>query len=817
RESSTIRPQQQQQQQQQNAQQLSLKATNERGYATERSITQVSSSNPTAHHRQQQQWQQQQQKQQQQQQRVSISNRQRGVIVSEPQVHCVEPSTVVAASPLQTGTSSTATTTAAAAVEAANLTTLASKHPQRQTQCSTGDIRHSNIGQTARMRALRKLSLSSHLLRCRLFSNEPRVSSQVDHIVRNRERRGAHDNTNHDNDDEQPHHMTTCDRSHETAKDNHKTRRLLNDDEGNLKSDFSLNSNSDEFLDSTNNNKQSNPTTTTTNLASALRIIGAASTTQNISANSRLNNSGDDDDEHDELSCRRQVLHQQSNDYDYEDACQHDDDDDDDDGSHSATQLARHSTHSHHHNHDLQARKSTAANQEQTRARASQQRHQYQQQYCSSPTLSLDLAISKVGAANSVGNSSDWCQCRFFKRHKFCHKCCQIVGTARSIAGAQATAQTASINLHRRRRSDCSSLRATVSQPHLVCRFVDNSRFTAPQLQAVTADAASSTKRRRHLSGSSATDSRSSSSLAPATTRARHSCSSSSTTEQLIGNKQQLHSLSDSCVATSSMSAASTLLLLSDFRQWYYDLHCVCPIRSKSAVETNDRRHIQSQSAEPSNSLRKKSSTSGTSDIDNTPSHSHEVSTNNNDYDYDKDRDRDRDRVNKASSQESALRSKQLQHQLSKSTTSMDYNQNSFEAWYQSRGKPISLLHLDHADRIVIKIADERDAIQKKTFTKWINKYLAKSGCRINDLFQDIRDGRHLISLLEILSGSMLPRERGRMRVHMLQNVQIALNYIKFRQVKLVNIRPEDIVDGNQKLILGLIWTIILHFQLIMA
>lgn len=32
-------------------------------------------------------------------------------------------------------------------------------------------------------------------------------------------------------------------------------------------------------------------------------------------------------------------------------------------------------------------------------------------------------------------------------------------------------------------------------------------------------------------------------------------------------------------------------------------------------------------------------------------------------------------------------------------------------------------------------------------------------------------------------------------------------------QIKLVNIRADDIVDGNPKLTLGLIWTIILHFQ----
>lgn len=33
------------------------------------------------------------------------------------------------------------------------------------------------------------------------------------------------------------------------------------------------------------------------------------------------------------------------------------------------------------------------------------------------------------------------------------------------------------------------------------------------------------------------------------------------------------------------------------------------------------------------------------------------------------------------------------------------------------------------------------------------------------------------------------------------------------RQVELVNIGAADIVDGNHKLILGLIWSIILHWQ----
>ncbi|XP_031759736.1 plectin isoform X6 [Xenopus tropicalis] len=133
---------------------------------------------------------------------------------------------------------------------------------------------------------------------------------------------------------------------------------------------------------------------------------------------------------------------------------------------------------------------------------------------------------------------------------------------------------------------------------------------------------------------------------------------------------------------------------------------------------------------------------------------------------------------------------------------------------------------LDAAERAVIRIADERDRVQKKTFTKWVNKHLIKAQRHVNDLYEDLRDGHNLISLLEVLSGETLPRERdvirnlrlprekGRMRFHKLQNVQIALDFLKLRQVKLVNIRNDDIADGNPKLTLGLIWTIILHFQI---
>ncbi|XP_062236415.1 dystrophin isoform X4 [Platichthys flesus] len=111
--------------------------------------------------------------------------------------------------------------------------------------------------------------------------------------------------------------------------------------------------------------------------------------------------------------------------------------------------------------------------------------------------------------------------------------------------------------------------------------------------------------------------------------------------------------------------------------------------------------------------------------------------------------------------------------------------------------------------------SDEREDVQKKTFTKWVNSQLAKTGKPpVADLFSDLCDGRRLLELLEGLSGHQLVRlERGFTRVHSLNNVNRALQILQKNNVELVNIGATDIVDGNHKLILGLIWSIILHWQ----
>uniref|UniRef100_A0A915ELI0 Calponin-homology (CH) domain-containing protein n=1 Tax=Ditylenchus dipsaci TaxID=166011 RepID=A0A915ELI0_9BILA len=120
---------------------------------------------------------------------------------------------------------------------------------------------------------------------------------------------------------------------------------------------------------------------------------------------------------------------------------------------------------------------------------------------------------------------------------------------------------------------------------------------------------------------------------------------------------------------------------------------------------------------------------------------------------------------------------------------------------------------LEHYESNLEKYKDERDTIQKKTFTKWVNKHLTKSGRQVENLFRDLQNGVNLISLLESLSDETLPRENGLTRFHSIQNVHYCLDFLRKKHIKLVNIRPEDIVDGNGKLTLGLIWTIILNFQ----
>jgi len=104
---------------------------------------------------------------------------------------------------------------------------------------------------------------------------------------------------------------------------------------------------------------------------------------------------------------------------------------------------------------------------------------------------------------------------------------------------------------------------------------------------------------------------------------------------------------------------------------------------------------------------------------------------------------------------------------------------------------------------------------QRKTFTAWCNSHLRKAGTGIENIEDDFRNGLKLMLLLEVISGETLPKpDRGKMRFHKIANVNKALDFIASKGVKLVSIGAEEIVDGNVKMTLGMIWTIILRFAI---
>jgi hypothetical protein len=73
------------------------------------------------------------------------------------------------------------------------------------------------------------------------------------------------------------------------------------------------------------------------------------------------------------------------------------------------------------------------------------------------------------------------------------------------------------------------------------------------------------------------------------------------------------------------------------------------------------------------------------------------------------------------------------------------------------------------------------------------------------------------MNLLEQISGKTVAtsyNKNPKMRVQKIENVNFCLNFLTNEGIKLVGIDGGNIVDGNLKLILGLIWMIILRFQI---
>ncbi|KAG7737154.1 hypothetical protein KL932_004114 [Ogataea haglerorum] len=127
------------------------------------------------------------------------------------------------------------------------------------------------------------------------------------------------------------------------------------------------------------------------------------------------------------------------------------------------------------------------------------------------------------------------------------------------------------------------------------------------------------------------------------------------------------------------------------------------------------------------------------------------------------------------------------------------------------------------SDTLIIKSISSHDVslkewiqVQEKTFLRWINSKLQSHNHAPLLSLSDLGSGVDLYHLLKCLDPDfdLLPiYQRPNLKFQKMENVSRILDYLKHRQgLQIHNIGAEDIVDGNSKLTLGLIWLLLLNY-----
>jgi len=108
--------------------------------------------------------------------------------------------------------------------------------------------------------------------------------------------------------------------------------------------------------------------------------------------------------------------------------------------------------------------------------------------------------------------------------------------------------------------------------------------------------------------------------------------------------------------------------------------------------------------------------------------------------------------------------------------------------------------------------------IQRKTFARWVDNIVKTKGMSCSDnLEEELKDGVILHTLLTATTGQVLPKITNppKVTIQKMENVSKVIKWMTQNQgIKLVALGAEDIYGGKTKYCLGLIWTLILYFQL---
>ena len=115
------------------------------------------------------------------------------------------------------------------------------------------------------------------------------------------------------------------------------------------------------------------------------------------------------------------------------------------------------------------------------------------------------------------------------------------------------------------------------------------------------------------------------------------------------------------------------------------------------------------------------------------------------------------------------------------------------------------------------KTNDEWISLQTKVFSRWVSRELSGlPNSNIQDVTKDLSNGVSLMELAEVLTHKRAPHiwdHNPTMKAENVQNCELAIDMFAKDGVKLEGISGKDISDNNQKLILNLIWSLILHYS----
>ena len=111
---------------------------------------------------------------------------------------------------------------------------------------------------------------------------------------------------------------------------------------------------------------------------------------------------------------------------------------------------------------------------------------------------------------------------------------------------------------------------------------------------------------------------------------------------------------------------------------------------------------------------------------------------------------------------------------------------------------------------------DPWEAIQLKTFLNWANSFIQTTDpdLKILDPKTELADGIRLIKLMENLTGEKLGRyhKKPKMKMQMVENLNLAFKIVndalKNKKIGLFY-SAEDMIDGNIKLFMGMLWVCI--------